>query len=214
MIHIEGKELTVSSAPLHGTDALDRLELRVDDGSEIAPALSHMLQNGALRGLHLIATDPDRCMAQVAELFVPVQAAGGAVEDGRGHLLAIRRLGRWDLPKGKVEPGEPIRDAALREVREECGLVALEDLGWLCATWHVYERGGLRHLKRTDWYHMRGDHSEVLEPQQEEDITEVTWLDAAGVSALKRDTYPSILTVVQAWEATRPGAVHPAAAIP
>lgn len=214
VIHIEGKELTISDAPLADAEALHKLVLRVDDGAEIAPALELMLQNGALCGLHLICSDPDRCMAQVATLFVPVQAAGGAVDDGQGQLLAIRRLGRWDLPKGKVDPGEPIRDAALREVREECGSQALQNLGWLCATWHVYERGGKRHLKRTDWYHMRGDRNEVLVPQAEEDITEVIWLDAAGVSALKEDTYPSILSVVQAWEATLPGTGRPVVAMP
>jgi 8-oxo-dGTP diphosphatase len=47
------------------------------------------------------------------------------VRDGR--LLAARRTtpgaaaGRWELPGGKVEPGESPRDALVREVREELG---------------------------------------------------------------------------------------------
>ncbi|MEV7771944.1 NUDIX domain-containing protein [Kitasatospora sp. NPDC086791] len=37
--------------------------------------------------------------------------------------------GRWDLPVGKSEPGEPITGTAVRELREETGLVvAPEDL--------------------------------------------------------------------------------------
>ncbi|MBI5289813.1 MAG: NUDIX domain-containing protein [Chloroflexi bacterium] len=54
-------------------------------------------------------------------------SAGGIVyrprEDG-GYDIAIIRTheGRWQLPKGWVEDGEPHDRAALREVREEAGV--------------------------------------------------------------------------------------------
>ncbi len=56
-----------------------------------------------------------------------VRAAGGIVmmneECGmRNKMLLIRRNGRWDLPKGKVEPGETLLQAAFREVEEETGI--------------------------------------------------------------------------------------------
>ncbi|MFJ5996448.1 (deoxy)nucleoside triphosphate pyrophosphohydrolase [Streptomyces sp. NPDC092370] len=50
------------------------------------------------------------------------------VEDGR--LLAARRsaptelAGRWELPGGKVEPGETADAALVRELREELGVDA------------------------------------------------------------------------------------------
>jgi 8-oxo-dGTP diphosphatase len=51
----------------------------------------------------------------------------GAVIDG-GRFLAARRTappefaGRWELPGGKVEPGESAQEALARELREELGV--------------------------------------------------------------------------------------------
>ncbi|MGW1817131.1 (deoxy)nucleoside triphosphate pyrophosphohydrolase [Streptomyces sp. NPDC002125] len=53
----------------------------------------------------------------------------GAVCD-RGRLLAARRSappelkGRWELPGGKLEPGESGEQALVRELREELGVEA------------------------------------------------------------------------------------------
>ncbi|MCB9387713.1 MAG: NUDIX hydrolase [Microthrixaceae bacterium] len=60
-----------------------------------------------------------------------IRAAGGVVwrahtgdlADGVEVLLVHRpRYSDWSLPKGKLEPGEKHKAAALREVREETGL--------------------------------------------------------------------------------------------
>ncbi|GAA4070023.1 (deoxy)nucleoside triphosphate pyrophosphohydrolase [Streptomyces shaanxiensis] len=54
---------------------------------------------------------------------------GAALLDG-GRLLAARRsapeelAGRWELPGGKVEPGEAPEAALVRELREELGVDA------------------------------------------------------------------------------------------
>ncbi len=134
-------------------------------------------------------------------LYVFVQAAGGCVTDERKRLLAIHRLGVWDLPKGKVDKGEAVDAGALREVREECGLKELELMERLCETWHTYERKGKQHLKRTDWYLMGGTNTEQLIAQSEEGISEVRWMAAEEVAAMKAATYPSLRQVISAWEA-------------
>ncbi|WP_432062446.1 nucleotide triphosphate diphosphatase NUDT15 [Streptomyces sp. S1] len=51
--------------------------------------------------------------------------AGIVVTDGSGRvLLGLHRSGVWELPGGKVEPGESVEAAAVRELAEETALVA------------------------------------------------------------------------------------------
>ncbi|MEV6791097.1 (deoxy)nucleoside triphosphate pyrophosphohydrolase [Streptomyces sp. NPDC051320] len=68
---------------------------------------------------------------------------GGALYDG-GRLLAARRsappelAGRWELPGGKVEPGESTEQALVRELREELG-VESEALERIPGEWPLKE---------------------------------------------------------------------------
>lgn len=56
-----------------------------------------------------------------------IKAAGGLVTrtgaDGTVQVLLVHRprYDDWSFPKGKLDPGERWREAALREVREETG---------------------------------------------------------------------------------------------
>ena len=47
---------------------------------------------------------------------------------------------------------------------------------------------------------MRGSNAEQLIAQHEEDISEVRWMYAREVAAMKAATYPSLRQVITAWE--------------
>jgi 8-oxo-dGTP pyrophosphatase MutT (NUDIX family) len=77
-----------------------------------------------------------------------IEAAGGVVwrtgHDGQIEVAVIHRPRRrdWSLPKGKREGGETLLDCAVREVREETGLVC--DVGDPLAMVEYRHRSGRR----------------------------------------------------------------------
>ncbi len=126
-----------------------------------------------------------------------IKAAGGVVYNRQQQVLAIFRLGKWDLPKGKVEDNETVNQAAIREVEEECGITNVVIEKPLTVTYHTYTMFGKKWLKETHWYSMFYNGNETVTPQTEEDIERVEWLDASQLETFKRNTYSSILEVLK-----------------
>lgn len=113
----------------------------------------------------------------------PVTAAGGVVFKGNDtsdpFVLLIFRRGVWDLPKGKLEEGETIKECSVREVAEEVGISVLPEIVFkLPETYHEYEQGGIHYGKTTHWFGMQfsDDVELTFEPQTEEDIQKVRWI--------------------------------------
>lgn len=132
---------------------------------------------------HTFAVSP-RCLQRLKRRMRWVRAAGGIVTDESGQMLLIRRNGRWDLPKGKVEAGETLLQAALREVEEETGIrvesgkwEAVRPLVTPIKTYHLFNLYGGWHLKQTSWFplHAAGNSPQGT-PQREEGIEAVEWV--------------------------------------
>ena len=113
-----------------------------------------------------------------------------------GLVLMIYRLGKWDLPKGKLKKEEDPAEGSLREVEEECNIKI--ELGEpLPSTWHSYAYNGNKMLKKTNWYIMRCVDDSLMKPQAEEYIEEVRWMTPQEALAVLPEAYASIALVVR-----------------
>ncbi len=148
--------------------------------------------------LYCLADDPTRCFGSFKECFYLLNAAGGLVVNNRGQWLFIYRNDRWDLPKGLVEAGEDTARAAIREVREECGINAIEIIKTLQVTCHVYpiERDKWA-LKETQWYLMRALADEELKPQLAEGIKVAAWRNPKKMNDVLENTYGNIKELIE-----------------
>jgi len=144
-----------------------------------------------------VVDKPTALFVKFKKHFKVIKAAGGVVFNEDGDLLLIKRLGLWDLPKGKIEPGEDQRLAALREVHEECGLNFLGILNKMSNTYHVYFLKGRWILKKTAWYRMIAWGDISVQPQLEEDITEVRWVKKEFLNHPEFETYDSLKELIQ-----------------
>lgn len=133
-------------------------------------------------------------------MFTRIEAAGGIVRNQKTEYLFIKRLGIWDLPKGKLHKGEPIQDGALREVTEETGLTNLKITQQLPSTFHIYtDRKGREILKETYWFEMMCTKEQQLVPQLEEDITEVKWFQPSELRIATQNTYASLRQLLESY---------------
>ena len=151
--------------------------------------------DGYKSGKFLFYIDSPDPLKEFEKAFTLIQAGGGVVRNPQGRILFIKRRGKWDLPKGKLEIGEDISECAQREVEEETGVKGLFVLGKRVITYHIYKQDQRWLLKETHWYNMYSDSKEDLHPQKEEDIEVCAWKKPKKLKKLLKNSFSSLQEV-------------------
>ena len=145
----------------------------------------------------VICTDAKAFFKKMTKSIQVIAAAGGLVKNERKECLFIFRNDKWDLPKGKIEKGEKIKEAAVREVEEECG-IKVKKLGKkIGKTYHAYIYKGEIVIKKSYWFKMKCEGQDKLKPQKEEGITDARWFTQDKMGVIEKNTFPSILEVME-----------------
>lgn len=149
-----------------------------------------------LKEVRLIGTDEATLLKTFLKKLPNVIAGGGKVLNKNGDILFIYRNDKWDLPKGKIEGKESIEETSLREVEEETGVKDLKITKPLETTYHIFKRNGKHKIKITYWFEMISNYEGKLEPQENEGITKVAWLDQAKTIEAMENSYANIKILV------------------
>lgn len=136
--------------------------------------------------------DLDKLFNDFKTYFKYIEAAGGLVRNKNNEFLVIQRLGKPDLPKGKIEKNETPKFAAIREVAEECGISNLQIVDEAKPSHHIYIQNNKKFLKKTFWFNMKYFGNEQLKPQTEENISSVEWCNPEKLKEYKELTYKSL----------------------
>jgi len=121
-----------------------------------------------------------------------VVAAGGVVTNKEGKVLFIYRNDKWDLPKGKLDKGESIPEAAIREVEEETGVRGLKIENSLQTTYHIFKRNDIYKLKEVHWFAMKTSYKGPLKGQKSEGIMKVKWKGPKKIKKALENSYANI----------------------
>jgi len=174
-----------------------RLFYKYNEASGLSEAVISFINSDNTPSLFVYHTNIQELWEEFRKIFRLIKAAGGLVMNKAGRFLAIKRLGKWDLPKGKKNNKESTELCALREVSEECGIREPEIKNLLGITFHIYFLKSKLVLKETSWYEMFYNGPDRLTPQTEEDITEARWFNPDKVSVIAKNTYSSIIDILE-----------------
>jgi len=160
----------------------------------------NLLKNSDLMGACFVDKSLELGYNNFVKNFKIIEAAGGLVKNSSGNLLFIFRNGLWDLPKGKVEKNESVSEAALREVKEECGVSDLKIDSFFDKTYHIYEYKNQFIFKLTHWFKMTTYSNNELIPQLDEGITKTAFLDANAQKVALKNTYPNLIELLKRYQ--------------
>ena len=137
-----------------------------------------------------------KVVKDLKKMFKIIKAGGGVVQNSNKEILFIYRMKKWDLPKGKLDKGETIKECAKREVEEETK-VKVECGSKIISTWHTYTRNKKFILKKTTWFKMRSVDDSKMKPQKKEKIEKVEWMKDSSVEDILLNSYKTLNHVMR-----------------
>ncbi len=169
----------------------------IETSDEMTLKYGKLVNKKKLKEIYFFHENLEFLFNSFSSMFRIIEAAGGLVKNSKGKYLFIFRNGKWDLPKGKIEKGEGIKTAAIREVEEECGISGLTIIRELPPNFHTYFIKDKAILKRTYWFEMLCDDGSPLVPQAEEGITDAQWIAKSKFEKIYNNTFESIKEVLR-----------------
>jgi 8-oxo-dGTP diphosphatase len=156
--------------------------------------------------------------------LAPLVGVGAVVVDERGRVLLIKRgaepgKGRWSLPGGLVELGEPLREAVVREVKEETGLIVQAE-AVVDAIDRIYRSSESLNSERPRiqyhcvvidyWCRILSDAVKASEAKASSDASEVAWIYRAEWSETNLYSLETIAVQVieRGWLMAQAAGVH------
>ena len=172
-------------------------ELFTEPGQDTISTTLLALEKGTSTAAIFIQPDTEALLETVKKHFKVHVAAGGLITNQQDEILLMFRRGKWDLPKGKQDPGENLETTALREVAEETGLHNVELEHKITETYHFYAARKEKILKHTYWYKMKFTGTELTIPQIEEDIIDIQWIKPENINKYLQFSYQNIINVFE-----------------
>lgn len=136
---------------------------------------------------------PDKHITACGGVLYRNNESVGVMSDNLEVLLIFRR-GFWDIPKGKLDPGESVPACAVREVSEEIGIPTPSIVRFLTLTSHLYEEKSVTVLKTTWWYAMVTGATSFT-PQKSEGIQKMEWVPLT--EAIERVGFENLKVVLR-----------------
>ncbi len=103
---------------------------------EVSPraikAMLHEIKKAEFHAGVIWHSDLEKLKETFFKNFKVIEAAGGIVQNEKKDILFIYRLGKWDLPKGKIEKGEKEEACAVERSyrRNRCKRHSFKKEGW------------------------------------------------------------------------------------
>ena len=165
--------------------------------SHTIKAMIHEMEAPQIRNGVFLHHDVDAVLHAFKKKLTLILAAGSVVHTPAHEILLILRHGKWDLPKGKLDAGEHLELCAIRETKEETGLIHAEIEKPLYPTWHTYHQDGKHIIKETHWFLIKSEKQKTFIPQVAEGIEKCVWVAPEEIATYIENTYSIVADLVK-----------------